>query len=34
MCICYTADVLTSNIYNIDYYRSVAKQVRTNAYDA
>lgn len=27
VCICYTADVLTSSIYNLDYYRDVAKQV-------
>jgi pyruvate carboxylase len=26
VCICYTSDVLTSSIYNIDYYRTLAKQ--------
>ena len=26
VCLCYTGDVLTSSIYNLDYYKSVAKE--------
>ena len=26
VCLCYTGDVLTSSIYNVDYYRDVAKE--------
>ena len=26
VCICFTGDILTSHIYNVDYYRSVAKE--------
>ena len=26
VCLCYTGDALTSSIYNLDYYRSVAKE--------
>jgi hypothetical protein len=34
VCICYTSDVLTSDIYNLEYYKKVRAPTHTHTLDA